>query len=132
MSFPSQIAKYDAKEVSKIIDDMKCELEDERSVREALKDDSKERTEIAKIFMAQNAEAISEQLDCLRSLDSEIRYLVRENKILIEADVEYCRLIESPSFIELSQKIGEIYSLSASLDDFLVREGRRGRPPLPL
>jgi uncharacterized protein (DUF3084 family) len=129
-SFASQSAQYDAPSVEAVITDMEKELQDEQTLRSGLDATTADKITDAEQFLANNGERVADQLQRLQGLDQQIRSLVAENEQLQADDAEYHALITSDPYVELAGKIASIHAVAASLADFLVAKGRRGRPPM--
>lgn len=126
--FVVQMQKYDSQEIEDMILDLEQELQDEVDVKESLDGTTADKIEAAKQFMDENSEKIKEQLVKLQDLDSKIREAIAENQKLEEQDEIYSELVSSEPYTNLADQIKQIKAISASLVDFLLQEGRRGRP----
>ena len=129
-NFVSQSQQYDAAEMEAQIIDMETELNDEVEIRATLDSHLTAKIATAKDFLAKNTAVLDAQLERLIVLDGQIREAVVTNMELEKQDKEYYDLITSQPYMDMAQKIADLYSISAELTSFLVQNGRRGRPPI--
>ncbi|HMP31029.1 MAG TPA: hypothetical protein PKD85_15585 [Saprospiraceae bacterium] len=127
-SFVVQSQKYDSQEVESTIEDLQKELQDEIEIAETLDNTTADKIAAAKQFVSDNADKISVQLATLQDLQSKITDAVNKNENLESLDEEYKGLVSSESYVALADQIASIKSISADLINFLVKQGRRGRP----
>ncbi len=130
MNFTSQSQQYDSAEVQALIKDFEDELDDELKLTNTLDSAAEQKITDATQFLESYSEIIDAQLTRLKILSCQIKDAVAANEDLEKKDQDYTNLIQSQSYIDLSQKIADIYSVSAELVNFLVKKGRRGRPPI--
>lgn len=128
--FLSQSQRYDGPEVESIILDLEDELLDELDVRSTLDSETPQKIAEAQAFLAASSTRVDTQLASMVDLNQKIRNLVAENEQLQLADAEYTALVTSEPYVNVAQKISDLYAISAELVNFLVQKGRRGRPPL--
>lgn len=129
-SFPAQQQQYDAPAVEATITDMEQELQDEVQLRSTLDASSADKIVAAQQFLADNEALVGAQLTRLQDLNTQIRSAVAENEQLAADDAAYQTLVTSAPYVNLANKIASINAVAASLADFLVSKGRRGRPPM--
>jgi hypothetical protein len=129
-NFVSQSQQYDASEMEAQILDMESELKDEIEIKATLDSHVSEKITNAKEFLSKNTAVLDAQLKRLIVLDGQIREAVAANMELERQDKEFYDLITSEPYVEMAQKIADLYSISSELTSFLVQNGRRGRPPI--
>lgn len=127
-SFPIQAQHYDGATVEATILDMEDELNDEQNLRATLDDTTNDKIISAQSFLSENTGLIEAQLARLTDLNVQIRAAVQENESLESDDAAYQSLILSEPFTQLADKLASLQTLTATLADFLVLKGRRGRP----
>ena len=129
-NFVSQSQQYDASEVEATILDMEAELKDETEIRISLDAHVSQKIGSAVKFLTESSPIVSSQLERMTLLDQKIRQAVTENIELERQDKEYYELITSQPYMDMAQKISDLYAITAELTSFLVSSGRRGRPPM--
>ena len=129
-TFPIQMQTYDPIAIKASIDQFNTELNEEQILKLKLQEqDSDTKILEATQFVQEYGETIINQYHTLKQLDATLRQIVVENKTLQEQDTMFNELINTPEYLDLASKMGELKNLIASLDSFLVEQNVKG-PPL--
>lgn len=128
--FTSQVQRYDAAAVDKMIADMQSELDSEAAALKVHQElNSEQKMADAQNFLAANADSIAMQLQKMTDLDRQIRDMVAQNDEMQAENDQYAALVTSAPYVDLAGKIAQLNSVSAALNDFLSQKGRRTPSP---
>jgi len=130
-SFVTQKESYSPEDIELAIEDLRQELEDEENVMKSMTSNTQTKIEEARAFILNHSYLIEAQRESVDSISSKIRQLVVSNEEKLALDKEYKDLVESAEYVAIADSIAHTKSEIKSIEKYLIKKGRRGRPSAP-
>ena len=113
--FMSQMKKFNPKETDSMLKTFQAEA----------KKQAEEKLAKCRTFFDKYNSKVPEQLDLLRSLNSDLRSLVLDNEEKRQRDAELNQLVRSDEYQKLANELRELSTVVTDLNFFLIQHGLR-------
>lgn len=125
-SILSQIENYEFDGVESRIDLFRQELNKQNIINTKLADNTHDIISNCSVFIENNTEIITNQLQELKQLDSNLKELVLQNNEKEELNQELNELVNSEQCVKLADDMKEIRNTTESIMNFLEKQNIKG------
>ena len=123
--FMSQMKKFNSKETDSMLKTFQAEAKKQAELSTELDDNTEEKLAKCRTFFDKYNSKVPEQLDLLRSLNSDLRSLVLDNEEKRQRDAELNQLVRSDEYQKLANELRELSTVVTDLNFFLIQHGLR-------
>ena len=125
-SILSQIENYEFDGVESRMDLFRQELNKQNIINTKLADNTHDIISNCSVFIENNTEIITNQLQELKQLDSNLKELVLQNNEKEELNQELNELVNSEQCVKLADDMKEIRNTTESIMNFLEKQNIKG------
>ena len=119
-----QIASYNSNNINQYIQTLAQELKEQKQLTKVLQENnSADNIEQIENFIQRNDGEITDQVNKLESIISELKSVVNENNTLKGQDDAYKQILESDQCNKIAEKLRTIKTLKHTINDFLLERG---------
>lgn len=123
--FMSQMKKFNPKETDSMLKTFQAEAKKQAELSTELDNNTEEKLAKCRTFFDKYNSKVPEQLDLLRSLNSDLRSLVLDNEEKRQRDAELNQLVRSDEYQKLANELRELSTVVTDLNFFLIQHGLR-------
>lgn len=119
-----QLSSYNKDDTETLISTLNIEYQEQKQLNSMLQSkDIKSDIRVIKTFISENIDTITNQVDTISKLKSDLIDIIKENEELKTEQEELQELLTSSNSIHIAKKLRELKAIKQSIKHFLFKQG---------